>query len=279
MPTKPFCEPIRVNSDFENEDGEITERATEASEAETEAVTTLADGEKKRVSGLSETELNRRFGAKLTTLLSKVPAKVSVTELSKGFVADEDAEPMFPQSRKPSVTPEFLSSSEMSGAERGTAVHRFVSLLDLKADPSDEIARLVSEGVLSSTRGKGVYLNRNAARNKCVGIVTMNYCEPGVSYAAAYTGYIAPAAEMLKAAGYRLRKLDRDDLKGDPAEVRRLLEERVSAVEGVRVTRLADGRAEVKCDVLFPAGYTAEDILRTLKGMPAIRSVEMHHPG
>ena len=61
--------------------------------------------------------------------------------------------------------------------------------------------------------------------------------------------------------------------------VRRLLEERVSAVEGVRVTRLADGRAEVKCDVLFPAGYTAEDILRTLKGMPAIRSVEMHHPG
>ena len=47
---------------------------------------------------------------------------------------------------------------------------------------------------------------------------------------------------------------------------------------GVRVTRLADGRAEVKCDAL-PAGYTAEDILRTLKGMPAIRSVEMHHPG
>lgn len=86
------------------------------------------------------------------------------------------------------------------------------------------VKALVSEGVLSSTRGKGVYLNRNAARNKCVGIVTMNYCEPGVSYAAAYTGYIAPAAEMLKAAGYRLRKLDRDDLKGDPAEVRRILD-------------------------------------------------------
>jgi len=70
------------------------------------------------------------------------------------------------------------------------------------------------------------------------------------------------------------RVLSRDD-----SVLRRLLEERVSAVEGVRVTRLADGRAEVKCDVLFPAGYTAEDILRTLKGMPAIRSVEMHHPG
>ena len=160
VPTKPFCEPIRVNSDFENEDGEITERATEASEAETEAVTTLADGKKKRVSGLSETELNRRFGAKLTTLLSKVPAKVSVTELSKGFVADEDAEPMFPQSQKPSVTPEFLSSSEMSGAERGTAVHRFVSLLDLKADPSDELARLVSEGVLSEREAEAVNLEK-----------------------------------------------------------------------------------------------------------------------
>ena len=66
--------------------------------------------------------------------------------------------------------------------------------------------------------------------------------------------------------------LELSEAESDPAE-------RVSAVEGVRVTRLADGRAEVKCDVLFPAGYTAEDILRTLKGMPAIRSVEMHHPG
>ena len=73
--------------------------------------------------------------------------------------------------------------------------------------------------------------------------------------------------------------LELSEAESDPAEVCRLLEERVSAVEGVRVTRLADGRAEVKCDVLFPAGYTAEDILRTLKGMPAIRSVEMHHPG
>ena len=73
--------------------------------------------------------------------------------------------------------------------------------------------------------------------------------------------------------------LELSEAESDPAEVRRLLEERVSAVEGVRVTRLADGRAEVKCDVIFPAGYTAEDILRTLKGMPAIRSVEMHHPG
>ena len=88
--------------------------------------------------------------------------------------------------------------------------------------------------------------------------------------------------------------LELSEAESDPAEVRRLLEERVSAVvianhmkkcflnwnkDGVRVTRLADGRAEVKCDVLFPAGYTAEDILRTLKGMPAIRSVEMHHPG
>ncbi|MFR4335057.1 MAG: hypothetical protein ACLT3D_03365 [Lawsonibacter sp.] len=59
--------------------------------------------------------------------------------------------------------------------------------------------------------------------------------------------------------------LELSEAESDPAEVRRLLEERVSAVEGVRVTRLADGRAEVKCDVLFPAGYTVEDILRTLK--------------
>ena len=36
--------------------------------------------------------------------------------------------------------------------------------------------------------------------------------------------------------------LELSEAESDPAEVRRLLEERVSAVEGVRVTRLADGR-------------------------------------
>ena len=72
--------------------------------------------------------------------------------------------------------------------------------------------------------------------------------------------------------------LELSEAESDPAEVRRLLEERVSAVRGAGdPPGRREGRGEVRC--ALPAGYTAEDILRTLKGMPAIRSVEMHHPG
>ena len=57
---------------------------------------------------------------------------------------------------------------------------------------------LVEAEILSSTRGKGVYLKQRSAAATRIGIVTMNYCEPGIAYAAAYASYITPAVELLK---------------------------------------------------------------------------------
>lgn len=84
---------------------------------------------------------------------------------------------------------------------------------------------LVEAEVLSSTRGKGVFLKRNPAATMRVGIVTMNYCEPGIAYAAAYASYITPAVELLKNSGCRIQRYDKDDLKGNPAAVQGILNE------------------------------------------------------
>ncbi len=84
---------------------------------------------------------------------------------------------------------------------------------------------LVEAEILSSTRGKGVYLKQRSAAATRIGIVTMNYCEPGIAYAAAYASYITPAVELLKNAGCRIQRYDRDDLKGNPATVRSILKE------------------------------------------------------
>lgn len=147
-------EPVRVNV-FKSADAKA-----EDAEPDGETPPEMPDGGQVCMCGVPKQELDRRFGASLSTVLSRVPAKISVTELTKGFIADENAEPLFPLREKPSVTPEFLAPSKMSGAERGTAVHRFVSLLDLKADPSDELARLVSEGVLSEREAEAVNLEK-----------------------------------------------------------------------------------------------------------------------
>lgn len=87
------------------------------------------------------------------------------------------------------------------------------------------IKALVKAELLSSTRGKGVFLKQNSSAAMRVGIVTMNYCEPGVAYAAAYASYITPAVEVLKAAGCRIQRYDKDDLKGDQAAVQRIFDE------------------------------------------------------
>lgn len=161
VPEGAFDEPIRVNKcRFNTADAQdLAAAATEAdgeNPSSDESFFDFSASLHESTSGLTPDELRRRFDADFSTVLSRVPAKISVTELSKGFVADEDAEPLVRETRKPSVTPEFLSSSKMSGAEKGTAVHRFVSLLDLNADPESELERLVSSGVMSEREAEAV---------------------------------------------------------------------------------------------------------------------------
>ena len=157
VPTVTPKEPIRVRTL-----GQGTARSDLGTDADDgdEPVSAVGDDTARNGCGLTKEELDRRFSAEYPLGLSHIPAKVSVTELAKGYVPDEDAVPMFPQSQKPSVTPEFLSASEMSGAERGTAVHRFVSVLDLNADPAEELKRLVSEGIMTEREAEAVDLGK-----------------------------------------------------------------------------------------------------------------------
>ena len=86
---------------------------------------------------------------------------------------------------------------------------------------------LVEAEVLSSTRGKGVFLKRNPAATMRVGIVTMNYCNctSGAEYTAAFGTFLTPAVSILKSAGAKIIRLDRDDLKGPETEIRAILDE------------------------------------------------------
>ena len=59
----------------------------------------------------------------------------------------------------------------------------------------------------------------------------------------------------------------------------RELEQAVESVEGIEAVRQENGGMRVRCDVVFPAHYTPEDILRQLRVCPAIQSLEMHLPG
>ena len=157
VPTVTPKEPIRVRTLGQ---GTAKSDLGTDTEDEDERGSAVGDETARNGCGLTKEELDRRFSAEYPLGLSHIPAKVSVTELAKGYVPDEDAVPMFPQTRKPSVTPEFLSASEMSGAERGTAVHRFVSVLDLNADPAEELKRLVSEGIMTEREAEAVDLGK-----------------------------------------------------------------------------------------------------------------------
>lgn len=107
---------------------------------------------------LSEEEMRRRFSFSYPGLLTRVPAKVSVTELSKGFLPDPDSVPLIPESelRKP----DFLRDTSLSGAERGTAVHTFLRFADFSLPPEEEISRLVRDDYLSEAQAESLSLSR-----------------------------------------------------------------------------------------------------------------------
>ncbi|PWM47059.1 MAG: helicase-exonuclease AddAB subunit AddA [Clostridiales bacterium] len=97
---------------------------------------------------LSTDEIRRRFDFEYTPSLSHIPAKVSVTELSKGFLPDEDSVPLFKPSKK--YIPQFISEKNgLNSAEKGSIVHRFLSLADLSNCIQDEKTLLVNKGIFT----------------------------------------------------------------------------------------------------------------------------------
>lgn len=85
--------------------------------------------------------------------LSEIPAKLSVTQITRKFKEDESFD--FKLKR-----PAFMSEdSSLTGAERGTAIHTFFQYCDFgKAmdNPSDEIDRIVSMGYISPMQAESI---------------------------------------------------------------------------------------------------------------------------
>jgi len=83
--------------------------------------------------------------------LSRVPAKVSVSELKAGRMPEEDAEPFFKGAAGYTV-PRFAAGTAPGAAERGTAMHKFMQFSDFalceKGFLEDEIERLVRQAYL-----------------------------------------------------------------------------------------------------------------------------------
>lgn len=49
-------------------------------------------------------------------------------------------------------------------------------------------------------------------------------------------------------------------------------------IESIHFTRIDDQTVEISCEIIFPVNYDADDLIRALKDMPELRSVEMYWP-
>lgn len=107
----------------------------------------------KTTCGLSEEELTRRFSFRYDSHLSTVPAKVSVTEISKA-PADPDSELLIVE--PPVSKPKFLDETAVTAAEAGTAIHTYCQFADFDKPFADEIARLVASGHLTEAHAKAI---------------------------------------------------------------------------------------------------------------------------
>lgn len=85
------------------------------------------------------------------------------------------------------------------------------------------VRQLEAESLVTSIRGKGVFLNRRADRPLRVGIVTMDYSNSGPGSEVAYGSYYSPAARKLREAGCEITRLLQEDISTSPAVTRKLL--------------------------------------------------------
>ncbi|MBR1591755.1 MAG: helicase-exonuclease AddAB subunit AddA [Ruminococcus sp.] len=109
--------------------------------------------------------------------LSKMPAKLSVTQISHKFSETEAFD--FSLRR-----PAFISGkSKLTGAERGTAIHTFLQYCDFdraKASPADEIERIHSLGYISEIQAQSISTGKISAffgSSLYKRLVSANSCE------------------------------------------------------------------------------------------------------
>lgn len=93
--------------------------------------------------------------------MSKLPAKMSVTEITKKFKTENDT---FDFKLK---RPKFISEDEtLTGTERGTAIHTFFQYCNFnnaESDPQTEIKRISKMGYLSTTQAESINIENVSA--------------------------------------------------------------------------------------------------------------------
>lgn len=119
----------------------------EQSEAETDTSDTKADN-------AIVDKLKRIISMEYDMSLSHLPAKMSVTQITKKFKGEED---LFDFKLK---RPRFISQdNELTGSERGTAIHTFFQYCNFsfaKKNPEKEISRMCELGYISTPQSESI---------------------------------------------------------------------------------------------------------------------------
>lgn len=106
-------------------------------------------------------EIMEMISTEYDSFLSKMPAKLSVTQITRKFKED-DEEFDFRLKR-----PRFISEgSRLTGTERGTAVHTFFqycNFANARKDPREELDRMIKMGYLSRIQAESVNLEKVSA--------------------------------------------------------------------------------------------------------------------
>lgn len=153
----PKCEPLITA--FSDVDEKEREDVRVELEEEMPEDIRFAEEKTKTDIPLTEEEIKRRCTA--LPQKKRIPAKLSVTELVKNKLADEQSEQFIVTEPTEMRKPKFMSEpEELSGAQAGTAMHTFVSTADLSLPIEKETARLVSENVMTESQAEVVLKNR-----------------------------------------------------------------------------------------------------------------------
>ncbi len=101
--------------------------------------------------GLMQKEFDKRFGFRYDDILSRVYASISVSALKAAhYTADREREDAVLISDIPEEREDEMSGkARITGAERGTLVHRVMEMLDPEESVSEQLSRWLSEGILS----------------------------------------------------------------------------------------------------------------------------------
>lgn len=106
-------------------------------------------------------EVRRMIGSSYDRSLSEMPSKLSVTQITKKFDREDND---FDFSLK---RPKFISKeSQLTGSERGTALHTFFQYCDFEAaiaDPAAEIGRVAGMGYITAAQADTISIENVAA--------------------------------------------------------------------------------------------------------------------